>query len=262
MGKVVRTVFGVTAVGVVMSAGLGGSAAATTAARDIASPQLRIKDVGDPLNYGQAILTLSVRCFGGALVEKLPVTITQGQMTGAGDVAPDNIVCDGVRRDVLVAPNNDDGEPFSVGPAVVTARLTVLDPQTMKPLPEVISTQSVYLRAYAVVKIATGPVRLNANGNAVLRASIKCLAPYEVSSFFVTASQNGGRIFGYGNGSVINPPCDGAFHELTFTVRPNKPFTAGGIQVSALGYVFDPDTGDPVDWGTADSNRPAVPWGQ
>lgn len=262
MGRIKRSVFGVTTVGALVLAGLGSPASAATAVRDIAPPQLRITDVGDPLTYGQAILTLSVRCFGGALVEKLPVTITQGQMTGVDNVAPGDIVCDGVRRDVLVAPANDDGEPFSVGPAVVTARLTVLDPHTMKPLPEVVSTQSVYLRPYVVVKIANGPVRLNANGSAVVKASIKCLAPYEASSFFVKASQNGGRIVGNGNGATNSPPCDGAFHERTFTVSPNKPFTAGGIQVSALGYVLDVETGDPVGWDTADSNRQAVPWGQ
>ncbi|OFE14170.1 hypothetical protein BA895_11115 [Humibacillus sp. DSM 29435] len=262
MGRIKRTVLGVTAAGALVLAGLGGPASAATAVRDIAPPQLRIKDVGDPLGYGQAILTLSVRCFGGALVEKLPVTITQGQLAGADDVAPGNIVCDGVRRDVLVAPGSDDGEPFSVGPAVVTARLTVLDPHTMKPLPEVVSKQSVYLRPYVVVKIATGPVRLNSDGSAIVTASIKCLAPYRVSSFFVTASQNGGRITGNGNGDPENPPCDSTFHSYTFTVHPSKPFVAGGIRVSALGYVFDAETGDPVDWGTADSNRQAVPWGQ
>lgn len=262
MSKAKRAVLGVTAVGALVLAGLGSPASAATAARDIAPPQLQVKDVGDPLQYGSAAVTLSIRCFGGALVKPLTVKITQGQVSGERSDDRDDIVCDGVRRNVPAFPYSDDGADFVAGPAMVTARLTVVDPQTMQPLSKVVATQNVYLRPFVVVKIATGPVWLNANGTAVVRASIKCLAPYQVSSFFVTASQNGGRILGYGNGDVENPPCDGTFHEHKFTVRPRKQFVSGGIQVSALGYVRDPDTYDPVDMDTADSNRQAIPWGQ
>lgn len=242
-------------------AGLGTPASAATTARHIPAPQLKIKHFGEPGLYGQVLLTLSVRCFGGALVEELAVDITQGEVSGRDVGDWGQIVCDGIRRDVFVGPYSNNGADFVAGSAKVTARLTVLDPKTMKPLPEAVSTHRVYLRPFVTVKIAPGPVRLNGNGSVVVRASIKCLAGYEVSDFSVSASQNDGSIYGNGSGDEENPPCDGTFHEHTFTVTAKQRFVPGKILVTADGYIFDPDTYDPVDADSIDRTRRALPWG-
>lgn len=254
-------VFGVTAVGAVgalVLAGVGSPVSAAAAARDITPPLMWIRHVGDPQQYGSASVTLSIRCFGGALAKPLTVKITQGQVTGEQSEDRDDIICDGVRRDVHAFPYSDDGADFVGGPATVTARLTVVDPQTMKPLPEVVATQSVYLRPFVTVRIAKGPVRLNANGSAVIRASIKCLNLYQVTGFYVSASQNGGRVSGRGNGDAENPPCDGTFREHKFIVTPNQPFVPGTIVVTVVGGVSDADTYDPVDGATVVGRRHAV----
>lgn len=262
MGKIKRSVLGVAAVGALVLAGLGGPASAVTTARDIAPPQLKVRDVGGPIRYGPAPLTLSIRCFGGATLKELTVKVTQGPIR-AEDYSgrTDDIVCDGVRRDIGVDSYVVEGEKFHVGPVMVTASLTVLDPQTMKPLPAVVATQSVYLRPYVIAKIATGPVRLTADGSAVFSASVKCLAPYVLDYFDVSAWQNGGRIGGYGPGDPQVPPCDGTFHERTFTVHPNKPFVPGVIHVTANAYLLDPDTHAMVDFSDRYSYRTAIAWG-
>ncbi|OFE15427.1 hypothetical protein BA895_06900 [Humibacillus sp. DSM 29435] len=262
MGRVKRRVFGLTAVAALVLAGLGGPASAATTARHIAPPQLKIRDVGGPLRFGPATLTLSIRCFGGAILNELTVKVTQESLRGERySGRTDDIVCDGVRRDISVASYSVEEEKFHVGPSMVTASLTVLDPQTMKPLPAVVATQSVYLRPYVFAKIATGPVRLTADGSAVFSASVKCLAPYVLDYFDVSAWQNGGRIGGYGPGDPQVPPCDGTFHERTFTVHPNKPFVPGVIHVTANAYLLDPDTHQWVDFSDRYSYRTAIAWG-
>lgn len=258
MKRFTRAVLGLGAAGALVLAGLGSTASATTAEQDVRAPQVAIRHVGDPLQYGGAVVTLAIRCFGGAVVQELTVGITQGEVVGRSSDYRDGPICDGIRRDVLIAPYSDSGEDFVAGTAMVTARLSVIDPRTMKPIPPVISTQRVYLRPFVVVTVAKGPVRLNTDGSANVSASVKCLAPYELSSFYVVASQNGERIRGSGQGDEENPPCDGMFHENTFTITANKPFTPGKILVTAQGYVLDPDTGDPVDMASADRKRQAV----
>lgn len=259
MDRIKRGVFGVAAVGALVSAGLGGPAVAATTARDIGPPQLKVRDVGGPIRYGPAPLTLSIRCFGGAIFKELTVKVTQGTIR-AEDFSgrTGDVVCDGIRRDIRVSSPSVEGEQFHVGPAMVTASLTVLHPQTKKPLPAVGATQSVYLRPYVMAKIATGPVQLTADGSAVFSASVKCLAPYILDYFDVSASQNGGRIFGYGSSGSEVPPCDGTFHERTFSVHPNKPFVPGVIHVSANAYLLDPDTHQWVDFSDRYSYRTAV----
>ncbi|MDN5767702.1 MAG: hypothetical protein L0H78_18025 [Humibacillus sp.] len=258
MNRVKISVSGATAVVAMVLAGLGGPASAATAARDIPAPQVKIKHVGDLQQYGSAAVTVSVRCFDGALAEQLAVTITQGEVSGGRSDTRDDIVCDGVRRDVPVFPYSDDGADFTAGPAMVTARLTVVDPRTLAALPEVVATHRVYLRPFVSVTVAKGPVRLNANGSALVRASVKCQPPYQISGFYVSISQNGGRIVGHGATDAENPLCDGTWHEREFTATPNKPFVTGKTRVTAMAYVLDVDTYDPVDWVSIDRKRQAV----
>lgn len=258
MSRIKSGVLGAAAAAALVLAGLGSPASAATAERDIRAPQLTIKHVGDPEQYGGASLTLSIRCFGGALAKELDVKITQGQVSGGRSEERDDIVCDGVRRDVADYPYSDDGQDFVAGPAMVTARLTVVDPKTMKPLPQVEATQRVYLRPYVTVTIAKGPVRINANGRLVVRASIKCRDLYQVSSFYVSASQNDGRIYGSAGLHGENPPCDGTLQERTFTITPNKPFTPGKVRLTAVGGLLDAGTYDPVDVASVVRSRRAV----
>lgn len=258
VGRVKRSVLGVASVGATVLATLGGSVSAAGATRDIPAPQVKIKHVGDLQQYGAAAVTLSIRCFGGALVKPLTLKITQGPVSGERSDDRDDIICDGVRRDVPVIPYSEDGADFTAGPAMVTARLTVVDTRTMAALPEVVATHRVYLRPFVTVTIAKGPVRLNTNGSAVVRASIKCQSPYQVSGFYVSVSQNGGRIVGDGDTDEENPLCDGTFHEHEFTVSPSKPFVIGKVRVSARAYVLDADTYDPVGWVSVDRKRQAV----
>lgn len=257
MGAIRRISITTLTLGCITVSGVSSSAQASSEAARL--PQVKVKDVGDVWQYGEAIVAVSTRCFDGAIVQELTVDVDQGGLSSNGD-GTEGVVCDGVQRVVPVVVDTTSGDDFLSGSATMTARLTVLDPETGDPLPQGVSTGKVYLRPPAVVAVANGPVRLNANGNAVVRASIKCQPGWLVPGLGVTVSQNGGRIVG--GSDVKGVPCDGSFHEYAFTVIPRKPFVAGGVKVSASARVFDPDTYDPVDTALADTNRQALPWGQ
>lgn len=258
MGRFRRTLVGALTLGCVLIGTQMGPAEAVTATATT-PPQVKVKDVGDPGLYGEALVSVAVRCFDRADLKQLAVEMTQGDVIG-NRVVDSGVVCDGVRRTIPVWVSTD-GPDFNPGPAVVKARLTVLDPKTGSPLPPVSSTAPVFLRPQVVVRVATGPVRLNANGNAVVRASIMCRTPWISTSFGVTLTQNGGRIVGRSS-YIEEPPCDNAFHEYRFTVVPTKPFVRGGIRVSTSMFVLDPGSYDPAFAAAVDTNRQALPWGQ
>lgn len=222
------------------------------------APQVNVKNVGDPRMYGEASVSVTVRCFDKAVLQQLAVTMTQGDIMGQG-VVDSGVVCDGVRRVIPVVVGTD-GPDFDPGSSSVTARLTVRNPKTGVPLPPVSSTETVFLRPQVVVRVAKGPVRLNANGNAVVRASVKCRVPWIGADLGVTITQNGGRVVG--RSYVNEPPCDNLFHQYTFIVVPTQPFVPGRVHVSSNASVLDPDSYDPAFAAGVETNRQALPWGQ
>lgn len=255
MTGIKRLIIGTIAVGIGVLPGLAGPAAASG---QYSAPQVEIKDTGKVWAFASAQVQVAVRCFGGAVVQGLVVDVVQGDASAHAD-GDFGIVCDGVRRLIPVVAQTDGAE-FDGGRARVTARLTVLEPGTTHPLPPGVDNASVYLRPVAAVRVANGPVRLNANGNAVVRALMKCQQPWVSQSFGVDVTQNRGRIIG--TAYVNEPPCDGTFHEYTFTIRPNQPFTPGGVKVSASVSVLDPWAFDPLGAAGVQTNRQAIPWGQ
>lgn len=248
-----RMIVGALALGSITAGALVSPAQAATVTTGT-PPQVTVKDVGDPLLFGEARVSVAVRCFDGDVLQRLAVAVTQGEVTGTG-LVESGIVCDGDRRVVPVVVSNDEVN-FVPGTVAVRAQLTVVDPETGSPLPPASSTASVFLRPQVVVKVATGPVRLNAKGNAVVRASIKCRTPWIADDFAVTVDQNGGRIAG--RADLDEWQCDGVFHEYTFTVAPNRPFVNGGVRVTASADVLDPGSYDPAFSTGVITNRQAV----
>jgi hypothetical protein len=206
--------------------------------------------------FDTAVLNIWTACRDQALVAELTVEVTQDTVSGSrsGDFG---ITCDGGFHRVQVELFSDTGDPFNAGPVHVTALLTVLDPDSMDPLPQGRDSADVTLLAAVDVKIG-GPVHLNKDGSVGVPVKTRCQRPWVDAGLDVDVSQNAGTNGGgtfVGDGALV---CDARWHKRIVRVIPTSPFAVGSVHIDVFLTVYDPDSFDPVDQARASADRRVV----
>jgi hypothetical protein len=201
--------------------------------------------------FDTAVLNLSTACRDKAIVAELTVQVTQGDLTGSRS-GVFGIVCDGRTHRVLVEVSSSTGGPFNAALVHVDALLTVLDPDSMDPLPQGRDSADVRLLPAAQVRIGS-PVHLTRGGSAIVPIWTKCQRPWVDAGLDVDVSQGmtGGSAF-VGDGAIV---CDAHWHFRLVRAVPTSPFTRGSVHIDVFLTVYAPVDFDPVDQARASADR-------
>lgn len=220
--------------------------ATATAAATAPAAVVRLDNNGKVGRFEVALISGTVQCRAGAIVQELVVTVTQGTRTGT-TATTNGIVCNGATHAIEVSVGASDFGPFAPGFASVDARLTVLKPGSMDPLPQGHANKQVWLRP-PVRMVAASHARLAADGSLRLRVTARCETPWYADGISLSVSQDPPGFIGGEAFLPDVPVCDGQDHVFTVRFAPTQdPFRVGRAHVLAFLTVLDPASGDPVD---------------
>jgi Family of unknown function (DUF6299) len=208
---------------------------------------VRLDNNGKVGRFDVALIAGSARCRAGAIVQELVVSVMEGARSGSTSAIPAGLVCDGAFHRFEVSVGASDFGPFTPGFVDADARLTVLDPDSMDPLPQGHASKQVWLRpAVKLAVLSSG--RLLRDGTVRLTVVARCETPWFAAGISLSISQSPPGLIGGETFLPDVPACDGVDH--TFRVRVAAsvdPFRPGKSQVLGFLTVLDPDSGDPVD---------------
>lgn len=218
----------------------GGPAAATTPSASVSVPS----GTGSIGRFDDsAIVTVKQRCDTGLIVQELVVQVDQGTVTGtrAGTFGA---VCDGAWHALRVEVPSSTGDEYVPGAVSVTARFTVLDPQTGDPLPQAVAHGTVTLLPQVELKLGEEG-SIGQFETVRIPILYRCDSPWIVAGFNLHVHQ--GDLFGdFFTDQGFR--CDGAWHHRTIVMSSSTgaPFERGYADIEASLDIQDPQEFDPV----------------
>lgn len=230
---------------VVASAGAGATAnvmAGGSGAHGGPAVSVRIPGTIHEGPRGQFLIDLGVRCRPGLVPTELEYTQRQYDWEPATGLANvDGIVCDGRWHTVRIS----GFEGFDDGPAVVSVRLTVVDPGSGA-ASTVTDEEDVWVRSASDIRSARVAKILD-DGRVAVRVTARCDEPWIASQVYVWIERQptfGGSGF-LGDGEL---PCDGDWHTVTVVVTPSfGTYEPGNARIDASINLRDAEQFDPVD---------------
>lgn len=242
-----RRTVGISLAALVAASALAGAATPVEAgggsgAHAGAAASVRIPGTIHEGQRGQFLIDLGVQCRSGFVATELEYTQEQFDWEPATGLANvDAIVCDGRWHTVRIA----GFEGFSDGPAVVSVRLTVVDPTTGVERTAT-DREDVWVRSASDIRSARVAKILD-DGRVAVRVTARCDEPWVASQVYVWLERQ--PVFGgYGLLGDGEFPCDGSWHTVTVLVSPTfGAYEQGRARVEATINLRDAEHFDPVD---------------
>jgi hypothetical protein len=194
--------------------------------------------------FDTAVINLSQSCRAGAVVAELVVEVKQGTLTGT-KAGPLGARCDGLTHKLQVEVFSSTGDKFLPGPVQVSALFTVLDPDSMDPLPQ--GRDSATVTLLPAVEVAIGQEGAVGRFESVsIPVLYRCQRPWIVSGLDVNVTQGGVSGTAFRETGLV---CNARWHHVSVGVSTGSggSFGRGFADVNVSITVQDPESFDPVD---------------
>ena len=193
---------------------------------------------------GTILADLRGRCAPGYQVTELALVFSQGDLV-TPSLLEQPFPCDGRWHRQRVASL----EAFSPGPAVLTARVSVV-PNGGGQVRLVSTTTSIYVRPAAKIELPA-TVKLRPHGVVKVTFRARCDAPWVLQDLHLTATQGEFPSIA-GDDAYLDLTCDGTMHPFTVWLRSEPvAFHAGRLRLDGSITLLDPQEFDPVAQATA-----------